>query len=55
MVLQIQGMYHNIVVKEGRRPGKVVFIGDERAVKQSKAELKRILNMEEHSCKGKRY
>ena len=42
MVLQIQAMYHTIVVKEGTHPGKVVFVGDESTVKQSKAELSRM-------------
>ena len=46
MVLQIQAMYHTIVVKEGTHPGKVVFVGDERTVKQSKAELSRMCEEE---------
>ena len=46
MVLQIQAMYHTIVVKEGTHPGKVVFVGDESTVKQSKAELSRMCEEE---------
>ena len=38
--MQVQRIYPTIVVKESQRPGKVTFIGEERTVKQAKADLR---------------